>query len=101
MEQDIQTYIEDKIDAYIQRKDTANTILHELVSRSECNFQWVVLVISQVLKAHKGRKSLKSIQTIIRDTPAELHDLYTVLLSCIEKQERVQSLHLMQWICFH
>lgn len=99
-EQDIKTYVQDKIGAHIQRTDIAEAIRNEIVSRSRRNFQWVVLVIPRVLNLYKSRKSIVAIQKMIRDTPAELDELYTELLSCIEEDERFQSLHFMQWICF-
>ena len=98
--QDIEAYIQDKIEAHIQQIEIATAIREEVVSRSEGNFQWVVLVMPRVLKLHKSRKSLATIQTMIRNTPAELKELYTELLDGIEDHERLQSLHFMQWICF-
>ena len=98
--QDIKAYIQDKIEAHIQQTEIATAIRDEIMSRSEGNFQWVVLVMPRVLKLHKSRKSLATIQTMIRNTPAELKELYTELLDGIEEHERLQSLHFMQWICF-
>ena len=98
--QDINAYIQDKIEAHFQQTEIATAIRDEIVSRSEGNFQWVVLVMPRVLKLHKSRKSLATIQTMIRNTPAELKELYTELLDGIEEHERLQSLHFMQWICF-
>ena len=99
-ELDIKIYVQDKIKAHIQRTDIAEAIRNEIVSRSQRNFQWAVLVIPRVLTLFKSRKSMVTIRTIIQNTPAELNELYTELLGCIENHERVQSLHLMQWICF-
>lgn len=99
-EQDIKIYVEDKIRAHIQRTDIAEAIRNEVVSRSQRNFQWAVLVIPRVLRLYKSRKPMVTIQKMIRDTPAELDELYTELLSYTEGDERVKSLHFMQWICF-
>ncbi|KAM0804483.1 hypothetical protein BDR22DRAFT_794157, partial [Usnea florida] len=99
-EQDIETYINDKINAYVQRVDIAQVIRNEMVSRSKGNFQWVVLVLPRVLKLHKSRKSLLAIQTMIRNIPAELNELYTNLLKFVDDYERAQSLRLFQWLSF-
>ena len=98
-EQDIESYINDKINTHIQRVDIAQVVRNEMVSRSKGNFQWVVLVLPRVLKMHKSRKSLLAIQTMIRNIPEELNKLYTTLLTEIDNHERLQSLRLMQWIC--
>lgn len=99
-EQDVETYIRDKIEAHIQPIDIAKAIQKEVVSRSEGNFQWVVLAMPRVIKLHKSRKSLATIQTMIRNTPAELNELYADILNGIEEDERLQSLRCMQWISF-
>ena len=99
-ERDIEIYVQEKIEAHIHRTDIAKTLHNEVVSRSQGNFQWVVLVIPRVLTLYKSRKSIAAIQAMIQNTPTELHELYTGLLSLIEDHERSQSLHFMQWICF-
>ena len=99
-EQDIEMYVQEKIEAHIHRTDIAKTLHNEVVSRSRGNFQWVVLVIPQVLTLYKSRKSIATIQAMIQNTPTELHELYTGLLGLIKDQERAQSLRFMQWICF-
>ena len=98
--QDIKIYVQGKIEAHIRRTDIAKTLRNEVVSRSQGNFQWVALVIPRVLTLYKSRKSIATIHAMIQNIPTELHELYTGLLSLIEDQERAQSLHLMQWICF-
>ena len=99
-DQDIKIYVQEKIQAHIRRTDIAGILQNEVVSRSRSNFQWVVLVIPPVLTLYKSGKSIASIQAMIQNIPTELQELYTGLLSRIEDQERAQSLHLMQWICF-
>ena len=98
--QDIESYINEKIDIHVQRVAIARVIRDEMVSRSNGNFQWVVVVLPRVLKLHKSRKSLLTIQTMIRNIPAELNELYTNLLRFFDEYERVQSLRLLQWISF-
>ena len=99
-EQDIENYINDKISTHVQRVGIAQVIQNGMVSRSQGNFQWVVLVLPRVLKMHKSRKSLLAIQIMIRNIPAELNELYTNLLKFVDEYERVQSLRLLQWISF-
>lgn len=99
-EQDIHNYVQDKIKAHIQSTDIAEAVQIEVVSRSNGNFQWVVLVMPRVLKLFKSRQSKVTILTTIRSIPAELSELYTDILDGIEEHERAQSLHFMQWTCF-
>lgn len=98
-EQDIDNYVQDKIKAHIQSTDIAEAVQIEVVSRSKGNFQWVVLVMPQVLRLFKSRQSKVTILKTIRRIPAELSELYTDILDRIEEHERVQSLHFMQWTC--
>ena len=98
--QDVDIYVQEKIEAHIHRTDIARTLRNEVVSRSQGNFQWTVLVIPKVLTLYKSRKSIATIQAKIRNIPTELHELYTGLLGFAEGHERAQSLHFMQWICF-
>ena len=98
--QDIKIYVQDKIEAHIQRTDIANTIRSEVVSRSQGNFQWVVLVMARVLASYRSRKPIAAIRTMIRSVPTQLGELYTELLGRIDEYERAQSLRFMQWICF-
>ena len=89
-----------KFEAHIHRTDIAKTLQNAVVSRSQRNFQWVVLVIPRVLTLYKSRKSIVTIHAMIQNVPTELHELYTGLLSLVEDHERAQSLRFMQWICF-
>ena len=100
-EQDIKSYVHDKIKAHIQRTDTADALRYEIVARSRGNFQWVILVTPRVLKLYKSRNSLVTLQSMIRKLPAKLNELCTQLLADISSDsERLQSLRLMQWIAF-
>ena len=99
-EQDIKIYVQEKIEAHIHRTDIAETLQNEIVSRSQGNFQWVVLVIPRVLTLYKSRKSIATIQAMIQSIPTELHKLYAGLLSLAKDHEKAQSLRFMQWICF-
>ena len=99
-QQDINIYVRDKIEAHIQSPDIAKAIQIEVASRFKGNSQWVVLVMPRVLTLYKSRKSMVTIQTMIRSIPAELSELYTGILEGIEEHERAQSLQFMQWICF-
>ena len=98
-EKDIETYIKIKINTHIRRVDIAKVIRDAMVSRSNGNFQWVVLVLGLAIRMHKSRNPLVSIEIMIRNIPTELNKLYTTLLNEIDEHERLQSLRLMQWIC--
>ena len=98
-ERDIENYIKTKTNTHIRRFEIAKVIRDAMVSRSNGNFQWVVLVLGMAIRMHQSRNPLVSIEIMIRNTPTELNKLYTTLLNEIDEQERLQSLRLMQWIC--
>ena len=64
------------------------------------NFQWMTLVVPKVLQLRRKRKHLASLQSSIRKVPSELGDLYENLLDTIDKNDRLEALLLMQWVCF-
>jgi hypothetical protein len=63
-------------------------------------FQWVVLVVPTVLKLHRKGRNTKAIQKRLQEIPTALNSLYQEILKSIDDEDRLQSLQLMQWICF-
>ena len=97
---DIEYYISNRVKAGVLREETVKAIQHEIQSRAEGNFQWVVLVVPRVLRLCRKGKSLIAIRKMILDIPSELDSLYQELLSDLDEDDLPQSLRLMQWICF-
>ena len=98
--QDVEIYVQEKIEAHVHRTGIAKILRNEVVSRSQGNFQWVVLVIMRVITLYKSRESLATIKAMIQNTPTELHEVYAGILGPIDDQERAQCLHFMQWMYF-
>src|SRR5271156_3844022 len=98
---DIRRYIQDELGHAIQDDGELETLQDEFITRSSGIFQWVVLVLPQALLEYNHGNSLLKIQKMLQNIPPELDSLYkNVLQSLNEGNERLQSLQLMQWICF-
>ncbi|KAL1982908.1 hypothetical protein VTN96DRAFT_760 [Rasamsonia emersonii] len=72
----------------------------ELINVANGAFQWIVLIVPQVIWQCRKGVPLRTIQHNIRRLPQELHDLYREILGSIPDDERPYSLRLMRWICF-
>ena len=96
----IHTYIKSRIGNANRPLAVADTIQDAISTRSDGNFLWVVLVVEKVLKSCRQGKPLAPIEAQIRETPAELEELYGSLLQDLNDEDAAQSLHLLEWICF-
>ena len=97
---DIKSYIQNTIENAVQDKKTAEVIRDEIAERSLGNFQWTVLVLSEVVNLYGNGSSLKTIRRRIQAIPLELKELYQELLQGISDEDLPHSLRLIQWICF-
>jgi ankyrin repeat protein len=97
---DIRTYVGVHLGRGISESSKVQEIQEEIIKKARGNFQWVSLVIPEVLKSHKKGRNMNAIRGDIRKIPSELSDLYRKLLEDIPEDERPQSLLLMQWIFF-
>ena len=77
--QDIQTFVKNMIDKCISRKKLMVEIQDAVMKRSSGIFQWVVLVVAEVLKLDRKGKSVGDIKKIIEEIPPDLKDLYANL----------------------
>ena len=97
---DIETYIRSKLESGIQDRTKSKILQEDILERSSGVFQWVVLVVHQVLALYQKGQSLRFIQKRLIAIPTELNDLYQELLQSIDDIEKPQTLQLLQWICF-
>jgi len=97
---DIELYIQNTIENAVQNKETAEVIRDEVVRRSSENFQWIVLVLPEVVDLYRNGYPLKIIKRRIQAIPSELKELYQELLKEVLDEDLPHSLRLMQWICF-
>jgi ankyrin repeat protein len=96
----VQTHVKQELANQGLASDTARILEHEIVGGAQGVFQWVVLVIPKVLSLHRKGKGLGTIRSHIQATPRELYDLYQSLLKFSEEEDRLESLRLLEWICF-
>ncbi|MCJ1313277.1 hypothetical protein MMC25_006954, partial [Agyrium rufum] len=98
--QDIEAFLNYSLGTRIRSMASIETIGHDILQKSQGSFQWAVLVVRQVFDLHRKGKNLMFIRRRIQQIPPDLDELYEDLLQGIDEEERPQSLHLMQWICF-
>ena len=96
---DIKSYIHDKLANGIRDESALQVLQEDILRRSSSIFQWVIIVVSEVLTLHRKGKNLKLIRNRIRVIPRQLNNLYHELLEGTHVDEKPQALHLMQWIC--
>jgi ankyrin repeat protein len=96
---DIRAYLEEEVTVQGFRPEEARLLVKEIAQRAEGVFQWVNLVLGEVLTLYLRGNPSEVIQKI-RDIPKGLDNLYGNLLQGIEQDDRRQSIKLLQWICF-
>lgn len=88
------------IETYLRHQPIGFHLQEQIMKRASGNFQWVKLVIEKVSQLLRKGKPLQKIQNMISSLPAELSRLYEGFLTNIEESDKLQSLKLLQWICF-
>ena len=104
---DISDYIDRELLIRIQagkRKssiDDLKLLQSNISSGADGVFLWATLVVPLVAIKYNGGKSTKYILEMLRKVPPELDSIYEhILKTLINDEDREDSLHLMQWICF-
>jgi hypothetical protein len=97
---DIQTYVYQKLKANSIEERKAQILAPDILDRANGVFQWITLVLPQVIRECKRRRPIREIQNYIRKLPSELLELYATILAGIDDDERFESLNLMRWVCF-
>jgi len=97
---DIQTYVYQKFKANSIEQRKAQILAPDILDRANGVFQWITLVLPQVIRECKRRRPIRVIQSYIRKLPSELLELYATILAGIDDGERFESLNLMRWVCF-
>ena len=97
---DVQTYVHQRLKANFVEEAKARVLAAEIIEKANGVFQWITLVLPQVIREYKRGKRIEAAQSHIRRLPTELHDLYGTILAEISDDEQSDSLKLMRWICF-
>lgn len=98
--QDIAAYVQGELKQGSFSKGDRKALEAGIEYRASGIFQWVVLVVLKVLKLDMEGKNMQYILNEIRKIPEELDSLYREILQSINDEDQLQSLQLMQWICF-
>lgn len=94
--EDIDIFVCKKLKNGIKDKSLARNLQADILQRSQNVFQWVVLVVPQVILLYKKGKSGKFIRKVLQKIPIELNELHHQLLQGIDDNDKRQSLQLMQ-----
>jgi hypothetical protein len=93
------------ISIFVQRKLQSHQLgdgkLGDLIVKNASGvFQWASLVVDNASQLYRKGYGINRIVTEIQRIPRGLDELYRSLLDSIRREDKHQSLKLMQWICF-
>jgi ankyrin repeat protein len=91
---DIITYVDMRLP---REKDP---IKHMIIQRASGTFQWVRLVIDQIVLLRLGGNPDSIVKSRIQETPQTLSELYRELFYSSTQEERSRLLKLVEWIVF-
>src|SRR4029077_11857776 len=94
---DISIFVQSKLQSYRLGNDKLGDLI---IDKASGVFQWATLVVDSISKLNRKGYGIRRIETEIQRIPKDLDELYRSLLDCIPKEDKCQSLKLMQWICF-
>jgi ankyrin repeat protein len=82
-----------------ERGSFFDTLQADIVSRASGVFMWVALAVPLVARQYNNGKPLDAIRQTLQAVPSELEEVYKhILTKVVERDDRSQTLHLMQWI---
>jgi ankyrin repeat protein len=83
-----------------KKNDDLEDLRTDIASKASGVFLWATLVVDLVVRQYNKGKPLKTIRQALQRVPPLLNDIFGhILLELVDPEERIQSLHLMQWIC--
>ena len=96
---DIETYVRQRMTRHqLSDQEESRKLEQEIIAKSSCIFQWVVLIIPIIIQSDNDGASVAKIRQRLKEIPRKLSDLYQHILSNIREPKR--AVQLMQWICF-
>ena len=96
---DIETYVRQRMTRHqLSDQEKSRKLEQEIIEKSSCIFQWVVLIIPIIIQSDNDGASVAKIRQKIKEIPSKLSDLYQHILSSVRDPKR--AVQLMQWICF-
>ncbi len=98
-EGDISLYIRQELRPRIADLSELASLEKAIEGRSQHVFQWVVLVVSNLVWLHAEGNTLRQLLDYIKQIPAELHSLYADILQTLVSKQPARSLKLFQWVC--
>lgn len=102
-ESDIRKYVSDKLYLLV-KTDYTEPIYHTfdtMVYKAEGVFLWVELVVKDLIKGLKNDDTLEQLQERLEVMPSDIEDVYTHMLSKIDKVYRTQAAKLFQMALSH
>lgn len=97
---DIQTYLHARFNPTNIRQQGKQMLEDDIASRASGVFQWVDLVVPQILKMYNDGKSVKSMLVEVERTPQELNVMYRHILHDIKPDDLSLTWRLLCWLCF-
>jgi ankyrin repeat protein len=80
--------------------DHLNELEKRISSKASGVFLWVYLVIPTIAKQYNEGRPLEEILKALEKAPSDLKTIYQHILGLVDPTFQMQTLHLMEWICF-
>ncbi|OBT66968.1 hypothetical protein VE03_04238 [Pseudogymnoascus sp. 23342-1-I1] len=104
---DISAYIDRELSIRIQARkrksweEDLKRLQSKVSDSADGIFLWATLMVPLVVTRYNDGKTIAYILEMLRRVPSELGSTYEYILkTLINEEDREDSLHLMQWICF-
>lgn len=99
---DVDLYITSKLAKLFPKLklDDEGKLKESLITRASHVFLWVFLVMPKLISARQKGASAQWLLDFVKDVPDDLANLFKQLFDSIKEEERMNTLHLMQWILF-
>lgn len=91
-EADIDSYVNDKLNARFQGKQITENqlsiIIGDIKEKADGVFLWVCLVVQDLLRGLTARDTFEELQSRLRDTPADIESLFAMFMNKIDRVHR-------------
>jgi ankyrin repeat protein len=72
----------------------------DVMEKASGVFLWVVLVVASLVKERDEGRTVREMRQQLEELPDQLDELFTNYFKSVSARDRLETLHLMQWILF-
>jgi ankyrin repeat protein len=79
---------------------TGRSFQGDVMEKASGIFLWVVLVVASLVKERDEGRTVREMRQQLEELPDQLDELFTNYFESVSARDRLETLHLMQWILF-